>query len=130
LAEKQLDAVFKRMDGTEKGMDQLKKLTERMNREGNDKEDKLCDEMQEREVRRMNLIIHRVEEQPDEVRGNRERMEGDKNRCEWIFQAMRARTKKDDLRFCRRIGERGKRTKANHHWSGERGRKAAPPDQS
>jgi hypothetical protein len=111
LAEKRMDAFSKRVDGTEKGMDELRdelrKLTERMNKEGNDKEDKLCDEMQEREVRRMNLIIHGVEEQPEEVRGNRERMEGDKSRCERIFQAMRARTKKDDLRFCRRIGERG-----------------------
>jgi hypothetical protein len=105
-----LDATARRIDGTEKRMDdladELRKVTERMNREGNDKEDKLCDEMQEREVRRMNLVIHGVEEQPDGLKGNRERMEGDKTRCELIFKAMRARTKKEDLRFCRRIGEK------------------------
>jgi hypothetical protein len=58
-------------------------------------------------VRRMNLILHGVDEQPDEIRGNQERMEKDKARCEKIFKAIQARTKKDDLRFCRRIGERG-----------------------
>jgi hypothetical protein len=63
--------------------------------------------MQEREVRRMNLIIHGVEEQPREVRGNRERIEKDKERCEKIFVAMKARTRKNDIRFCRRIGEMG-----------------------
>jgi hypothetical protein len=63
--------------------------------------------MQEREVRRMNLILHGVDEQSDKIRGNRERMEKDKARCELIFNAMRARTRKEDLRFCRRIGERG-----------------------
>jgi hypothetical protein len=78
-----------------------------MSRESEKKEDNLCDEMQEREVRRMNLIIHGVDEQPDEVRGNQERMEKDKDRCEKIFKAINARTKKEDLRFCRRIGERG-----------------------
>jgi hypothetical protein len=63
--------------------------------------------MQEREVRRMNLIIHGVEEQPDNIRGNQERMERDKDRCGKIFKAINARTKREDLRFCRRIGERG-----------------------
>jgi hypothetical protein len=110
MAEKRLDAAAKRIDGTEKRMDdledQLRRVTEKMSREGNDKEDRLCDEMQEREVRRMNLIIHGVEEQPDGLKGNRERIEGDKTRCELIFKAMRAKTRKDDLRFCRRIGEK------------------------
>jgi hypothetical protein len=55
----------------------------------------------------MNLIIHGVEEQSNEVRGNRERIEKDKERCERIFVATKARTRKDDIRFCRRIGERG-----------------------
>jgi hypothetical protein len=63
--------------------------------------------MQEREVRRMNLILHGVEEQPNDVKGNRERIERDKDRCKKIFLAMRARTRRDDIRFCRRIGERG-----------------------
>jgi hypothetical protein len=37
---------------------------------------------------------------------NRERIELDKDRCEQLFRSMKARTKKEDIRFCRRIGEK------------------------
>jgi hypothetical protein len=84
----------------------INKMSERISKNNSDRDDKLCDEMQEREVRRMNLIIHGVDEQPEDVRGNRERIEKDKTRCELIFKAMRARTRKDDIRFCRRLGEK------------------------
>jgi hypothetical protein len=111
VTEKRLDDTNRRVDNTERRMDKImddmKKLAERMDKESEKRDDNICDEMQEREVRRMNLIIHGVDEQPDEIRGNYERSEKDKERCEKIFKAMKARTKKDDLRFCRRIGERG-----------------------
>jgi hypothetical protein len=109
--EKRVDANSRRLEDAEReerdidGLrDELKKMSERLDKESEKREDGLCDEMQEREVRRMNLIIHGVEEQPDEIRGNQERMERDKERCEKIFKEMKARTKKTDLRFCRRIG--------------------------
>ena len=70
-------------------------------------EQTMDDELREREVRRLNLVIHGVPEVDDEIKGNRERSEKDKEQCERIFITMRARTKKDNLRFCRRIGERG-----------------------
>jgi hypothetical protein len=109
--EKRVETNTRRIEEAEKDIEELreelKKVTEKLSEKSNESEDKICDEMQEREVRRMNLILHGVDEQPDEIRGNRERMEKDKARCELIFTAMRARTKKQDLRFCRRIGERG-----------------------
>jgi uncharacterized coiled-coil protein SlyX len=109
--EKRVEANSRKIAETEKEMDKMKealrKMEERMGKEQGQREDNICDEMQEREVRRMNLIIHGVEEQSNEVRGNRERIEKDKERCERIFVAMKARTRKDDIRFCRRIGERG-----------------------
>jgi hypothetical protein len=108
--EKKTEDNRRRLDGGDKRMDQLekemRKMADRMDREGTEKEDKLCDEMQEREVRRMNLIIHGIEEPPERVRINRERLEMDKTRCEQLFVAMKARTKKEDLRFCRRLGEK------------------------
>ena len=70
-------------------------------------EQTMDDELREREVRRLNLVIHGVPEVDDEIKGNRERSEKDKEQCERIFITMRARTKKANLRFCRRIGERG-----------------------
>jgi uncharacterized coiled-coil protein SlyX len=109
--EKRVETNSRRIAETEKEMDRLKetlrKMEEKLGREQGERDDNICDEMQEREVRRMNLIIHGVEEQSNEVRGNRERIEKDKERCERIFVAMKARTRKEDIRFCRRIGERG-----------------------
>jgi hypothetical protein len=108
--EKRIDAQEKRMDNADKRMEkmeeELRRMAEKMGKDNGDRDDKLCDEMQEREVRRMNLIIHGVDEQPEDIRGNRERIENDKTRCELIFKAMRARTRKDDIRFCRRLGEK------------------------
>jgi hypothetical protein len=109
--EKRVDGNARRIEEAEKDIEELReelrKVSEKLGEKNNESEDKICDEMQEREVRRMNLILHGVDEQPDEMRGNRERMENDKARCELIFSTMRARTKRQDLRFCRRIGERG-----------------------
>jgi hypothetical protein len=109
--EKRVDMNARRIEEAEKDIeglrDELRKMSEKLCEKNNESEDKICDEMQEREVRRMNLVLHGVDEQPDEIRSNHERMEKDKARCELIFSAMRARTRKEDLRFCRRIGERG-----------------------
>jgi hypothetical protein len=111
ITEKRVEANARKIEEAGRSIEELrselKRVTERLNKESEQREDKLCDEMQEREVRRMNLIIHGVDEQPDGIRGNIERMEKDKERCEKIFKAVNARTRKDDLRFCRRIGERG-----------------------
>jgi hypothetical protein len=109
--DKRVDNTEKRLSETDKRMDaitaELRKLAEKVTKDKEEKEDDLCDEMQEREVRRMNIIIHGVEEVSEEIRGNRERIEKDKNRCMMIFKAMKARTKREDMRFCRRIGEKG-----------------------
>jgi hypothetical protein len=111
ITEKRVDNITRRMDDAERNMEKMKedmkKMADKMSKDNGDRDDKICDEMQEREVRRMNLIIHGIDEQPEEVRGNRERIEKDKARCEMIFKAMRARTKREDIRFCRRIEERG-----------------------
>jgi hypothetical protein len=108
--EKKTAENSKRIDGTERELEnlrkQMEKLAEKIESEGGEREETLYDEMQEREVRRMNLILHGVEEQPDRIKNNRERLELDKERCEQVFVVMKARTKKEDLRFCRRLGEK------------------------
>ena len=86
---------------------EMKKMAERMDREKDNRDDKVMEEMQEREARRLNLVVHGVEEPPESIRANRDRQEMDRCQCEELFRAMRARTKKEDLRFCRRIGEKG-----------------------
>jgi hypothetical protein len=108
--EKRTAENSKRIDGAEKKIEMLEKrmekMAEKIDQDAGEREDRLCDEMQEREVRRMNLIIHGIEEQPERIKNNKERLELDKERCEQLFRTMKARTKKEDLRFCRRIGEK------------------------
>ena len=87
---------------------ELRRLNERMDEDREAKEDTLCEELRERDVRRCNVIIHGVPEPDDSIQDNRERMEIHKIRCEELFQEIRARTRKPDIRFCQRIGERGR----------------------
>ena len=63
-------------------------------------------ELRERESRRLNLVIHGLPEPAENIKDPRERMEADKTECEKLFIAMKARTRYQAIRFCRRIGER------------------------
>ena len=65
------------------------------------------EEFREREARRLNLVIHGIPEISDNIKVARERMEKDVERCEDVFMAMGARPRRQQIRFCRRIGERG-----------------------
>ena len=64
-------------------------------------------ELREREARRLNLVIHGLQEPAENIKDPRGRMEQDKIECERLFIAMKARTRYQAIRFCRRIGERG-----------------------
>ena len=64
-------------------------------------------ELRERESRRLNPVIHGVEEPEDSIKDPRDRMEKDRDKCKRIFTAMKVRTRYQDIKFCRRIGERG-----------------------
>ena len=65
------------------------------------------EELRERDARRLNLVIHGLQEPGENVKESRARMEEDKTECEKVFIAMKARTRYQDIRFCRRIGEKG-----------------------
>ena len=61
-------------------------------------------ELREREARRLNLVIHGLQEPAENIKDPRGRMEQDKIECERLFIAMKARTRYQAIRFCR--GER------------------------
>ena len=109
--EKRVDDNSRRINEQEKAIEEMKnamkKMAETMEREKEARDNMVCDEIQEMEARRRNLVIHGLSEAPDTIRINRERMEWDKNLCGELFQVMGARVRKEELRFCRRIGERG-----------------------
>ena len=63
-------------------------------------------ELRERESRRLKLVIHGLPEPAENIKDPRDRMETDKTECEKLFITMKARTRYQAIRFCRRIGER------------------------
>jgi uncharacterized membrane protein len=85
----------------------MRKLEEKLEEMEKKLEDRMCEEMREREIRRLNLVLHRVEEPSQRIRDGRERMEADKKACVKIFKAMKVPSSSEDIRFCRRIGEKG-----------------------
>jgi hypothetical protein len=105
------DTISKRVEeqkteiGEVKG--DVKKMEERMEEMEKRIEGRVYEEIREREIRRLNLVLHRVTEPSQRIRDGRERMEADKKECEKIFKSMKARTTSEDIKFCRRIGERG-----------------------
>jgi hypothetical protein len=85
----------------------MRKVVEKMEDLEKKIENRVYEEMREREIRRLNLVLHHVEEPSQRIRDGRERIEADKKECERIFKAAKARTTRDDIKFCRRIGEKG-----------------------
>lgn len=108
--EKKVDENAKEIEKNKKEIEDMKKemrkMMERITLDREERDERVFEEMQERDVRRANLVIHGVREIPEQVRGSKERAERDKDNCEEIFRTMRANVTKDDLRFCRRMGEK------------------------
>ena len=92
-----LEATRKEVRDLAKDKDCAAERTERM----------IEEELRERESRRLNLVLHGVPEPGPEMTDPRDRMDRDKGECERIFGGMRARTRRHQIRFCRRVGERG-----------------------
>jgi hypothetical protein len=70
-------------------------------------EDIMYEEMRAREAIRRNVVIYGVEEPSTSIRTDKERIEADMAECKKIFKATKTNLKKRDIRFCRRIGEKG-----------------------
>ena len=122
----QMRVVCKRQDETEARVEnnsdkieEVRKITEELRHELREQvkkteglqermETALDSELREREARRLNLVIHGLQEPEASLKDPRERMERDKEECERLFIAMKARTRYEAVRFCRRIGERGR----------------------
>jgi len=111
-----------RVTGTEDGIRDLGKKMEKMDEKISKKEENvdkkiqkgekgILEEMREREVRRMNLMIYRVPELDDDRATGMERIDFDKKQCSKIFHAIEVRLKEDDIKFCRRVGERGEESR-------------------
>jgi hypothetical protein len=74
----------------------------------------LCEDLRDREKRRLNLIMHGLAELAQNISENRDRVEADRRLCGEVLAIIEARTKGQDLKFCRRVGECGRPTPASH----------------
>ena len=110
------DMTDSRVERAERNIDELRQLMEDTRREMRNQaaetagmaermERMMEEELREREARRLNLVLHGVQE-PD-AREPKDRMEADRDECEHIFHVMGARVRRHQIRFCRRVGERG-----------------------
>ena len=93
---KKVDNIEKRQDKVE---DILEKERERVRLDR-------VEEMRERELRKKNVIIHRIEEAGDWARTVEDRREWDLNSCDNLFKALKLGWGKEAVRFCRRVGEK------------------------
>ena len=64
------------------------------------------EEMRERELRRKNVVLHRVDEAGDWAKTAEERREWDAKSIETIFRALKMDLSRRAVKFCRRVGEK------------------------
>jgi hypothetical protein len=86
---------------------ELRRALAKLDNEKEAKDDVLCDELRERDIRRLNIIIHGLQEPESNLHNNSDRIEADRRMCGDLFAAIGVRVRGTDLRFCRRVGERG-----------------------
>jgi hypothetical protein len=87
---------------------ELQRLDERTDKLQEQIEERIFEEMREREQRKLNVVLHGVKEPAESVDSNWKRVEEDKDTCAKIFREVKIRTRKSDIRFCRRVGQRSR----------------------
>jgi hypothetical protein len=91
---------------------EVKKLAEKVERQGKMIEKaaetvdgNIYEELREREAKRLNVVMYGMGEAAEEATG-RERWDWDIKSCENLFHALKIDIPVDNIRFCRRVGER------------------------
>jgi hypothetical protein len=84
------------------------KLEEMMEQERERMRKETADELRERDVRKKNVVMHRVGEAGPEMKTVEERKAWDMKSCDNIFNALDMDMKSENVvRFVRRVGEKG-----------------------
>ena len=101
-AVKEVDQKVEKLDSALKGKeDKMVKMVK-------DSEFNIYDEMREREARRLNVVFHGVgEKEHAEGDTGKDKAAWDKKSCVNIFDALEIGLTEDDVKFCRRLGEKG-----------------------
>jgi hypothetical protein len=89
----------------EKMKDSLKERDDQIEQKLDRKEKAIFDELRQRDSRRMNVIMHGVEEIDKEDAAGSERREWDRAECLAILETLRMGMEDSDIKFTRRLGE-------------------------
>jgi hypothetical protein len=99
-----VDTVEETVKKAEKAVEKVEKTVTDMAKE---LESGMYQEMRAREAIKRNLVIYGVKEPDQRLTDSKDKMEADKDECEKIFIATGSKARKSDIRFCRRLGEKG-----------------------
>ncbi len=106
-----LGEVQERVDTVEETVQKAEKAVEKVEKTVTDMAKELeigmYQEMRAREAIKRNLVIYGVKEPDQRLTDSKDKMEADKDECEKIFIATGSKARKSDIRFCRRLGEKG-----------------------
>ena len=70
-------------------------------------EERQAEEQRERDLKKNNVVMYRVPEHENENATGKERIDWDRKVIVEIFEIVNSGLDEDDIKFCRRIGERG-----------------------
>ena len=67
----------------------------------------ISEESKEKKARELNLVLHGIKENTEEGARGRDKWNWDVQTCNNLFQALKLNLNADNIKFCRRVGERG-----------------------
>jgi hypothetical protein len=116
--EEQMVAINKAVEGNAAKMEETDKRVEEIDKKLEEREGKLekvvrqtefniYEELKERDSRKTNVILYGVGELADTKSTGKDRLEWDRKSCDNIFRALELDLEATDLKFCRRVGEKG-----------------------
>lgn len=92
-----LEELKREVEKNKKEMEEAIRATER----------RMGAEWREREIRRKNVVMHRIAEAGESPRTGEERRQYDSNECNKILETMGLTNLAEQVKTCRRLGERG-----------------------
>jgi hypothetical protein len=88
--------------------EELSKVRLELEQERSNRNAGMGEELRDIAMRKNNIIIHGLQEPDSSIAYNRDRMEQDKLVCGQLFAQIGAGTGPNSIKFCRRVGERGR----------------------
>jgi hypothetical protein len=90
----------------------LEKIEEKLKNRSSQDVDAVYEEFREREAKRLNVIMHGVLECDERENNGEKRIEWDMKGIEDIFKVLELNLTREDVKFCRRVGEKSQAPRA------------------